>query len=151
MLRLHSRPTKQAPWEKPSRPWNGPCSSQAFSTNRRLWSKPNAGPFLFVPLNVPSSLLNHQLRSLSSPPLAFSATAFVFFELFSSLSPSVLSLFGDDSSELVDLIVSGAVTNTNSAYLLRPLRNAPTRELENLASLVSMFERRIVGIEMLTT
>lgn len=98
-------PTKQAPWEKPKRPWNGPWVFQASSTACRLSWNPNAGPLLLVPLNVPSSLLAHQLRcSSTGSSVGFRGAA-----------------------------TWGADINTNSAYFPANLRNEPNLFLKESA------------------
>lgn len=117
----HMRPTKQAPWENPKRPWNGPCVFQASSTACKLSWNPNAGPLLLVPLKVPSSLLAHQLRCSStgcSPGFRGAATW-------------------------------GADMNTKSAYFPVNFRNEPNLLLNESAVILIVFsniclEKRLV-------
>lgn len=100
--RLQINPAKQAPCENPIRPWNGPSTRHASSTINKLVSNPNAGPFRLVPLNVSSSLLNHQL---------FSTNSSVFEEESSEGNGCV-----ESGTSLTGLGTSwGAVINTNSA------------------------------------
>ena len=115
VLILQMRPTKQAPCEKPINPWNGPCVFQVSSTNRKLSSKPKAGPFRLVPLNEPSSLLNHQPRSLSLSSASVEPVR----------SSSLFAVPDDESEFWMAGALWGAVTKTKSAYLLTCFRNEP--------------------------
>lgn len=58
-----SKPTRQAPCEKPINPSNGPYSVTTSSISLRVTSKPIAGPPRHFPLYVLSSALNHHERA----------------------------------------------------------------------------------------
>lgn len=123
MLRLQINPTRHAPCEKPKIPWNGPSIFHACSIARIVSSKPYAGPFLFVPLNVRSSLLNHQLLESSSISTASGDVS------LSSMRCITVPSF--DAPPFVAWTMCGADKNTNSAYFSKFLRNPPTNQSTN--------------------
>lgn len=134
ILRLQTSPTRHAPCENPKIPWNGPSTCHACSSARMLSSNPKAGPFLFVPLNVRSSLLNHQLLeslllSIASVDVSVSSIRWIIFVFDCSFDASPFTLWTG----------CGAVKNTNSAYFCKCFRNAPVKYQPNEISTISPF------------